>query len=112
MLLLIFFLFGSNFVLKSGVSVALPQSGSELPSALQSHIITIVPGEKEIIYFNEEKVSIEQLEQQLKDGAGRSRQIILLADREVRYGVVMQVSQLGFRFGYEISFATQEERNQ
>ena len=110
LLLLIFFLFGSNFVLKSGVSVSLPQSNSSLPSALQSHIISIAPGEAEDIYFNEEKVNLTRLEELLRDSTKRSKQIILLADEKTKYGTVMQVSLLAFRYGYEISFATQERK--
>ncbi len=109
LLLLIFFLFGSNFVLKSGVSVSLPQSNSSLPSALQSHIISIAPGESEDIYFNEEKVDLARLEEVLKSSTGRSTRIILLADEKTSYGTVMKVSLLAFRYGYELSFATQEQ---
>ncbi len=109
LLLLIFFLFGSNFVLKSGVSVRLPQSNSSLPSALQSHIISIAPGDSEDIYFNEEKVDFVRLEELLKISTKRSTQIILLADEKTSYGTVMKVSLLAFRYGYELSFATQEQ---
>lgn len=111
LLLLIFFLFGSNFVLKSGVSVRLPQSNSSLPSALQSHIISIAPGDSEDIYFNEEKVDLVRLEELLKISTKRSTQIILLADEKTSYGAVMKVSLLAFRYGYELSFATQQQAN-
>lgn len=110
LLLLIFFLFGSNFVLKSGVSVKLPLSESSLPSALQSHIITVVPGESEDIYFNEEKVDLVRLEGLLKSSKVRSSHIILLADEKTSYGTVMKISLLAFRYGYEVAFATQEKK--
>lgn len=110
-LLLIFFLFGTNFVLKSGVSVKLPQSNSAIPSALQSHIVFIAPGESEDIYFNEEKVDLIQLEERLRASKERSTQIILLADEKTEYGTVMKVSLLAFRYGYELSFATQEQKS-
>ena len=108
-LLLIFFLFSTNFVLKSGISVKLPQSNSAIPSALQSHIVSVAPGESEDIYFNEEKVDIARLEELLKTSTERSTRIILLADEKTSYGTVMKVSLLAFRYGYELSFATQEQ---
>lgn len=109
LLLLIFFLFGSNFVLKSGVAIQLPASSSSLPSAPQSHILTIVSGETEQIYFNEARVDLVELEEALRESLKRTDQIILLGDESVSYGMIMQVSQLALKYGYQLSFATQED---
>ncbi len=109
MLLLIFFLFGSNFVLKSGVAVDLPSSSSSLPTASQAHIITIVGGETEQVFFNESQVDMVNLGEILTENRKHSDQIILLGDEAVSYGTVMQVSQLALQSGYDLSFATREE---
>ena len=65
LLLLIFFLLGSNFILKSGVAVDLPFSESSLPAVERSHIVTVVPGEVTRFYFNENRVTLEELDTHL-----------------------------------------------
>lgn len=109
LLLLIFFLFGSNFVLKSGVAIELPASSSALPAAPQAHIVAIVSGGQERIYFNEHQVTLEELDDRLEEALERSDQVIVLGDRSVHYGTVMEVSRLALKRGYHLSFATQEE---
>jgi len=110
LLLLIFFLFGSNFVLKSGVSIHLPASRSSLPAAPQAHIVTVAPGNPEQLFFNERRVGRAALEDLLEVSQRRSQQVILLGDESVRYGTVMEISDLILQHGYELSFATAERR--
>ncbi|MCB1091574.1 MAG: biopolymer transporter ExbD [Verrucomicrobiae bacterium] len=109
LLLLIFFLLGSNFILKSGIAVDLPYSDSSLPVGERSHIVTIVPGETTRYFFNETRVTLEELEERLASSIEQSRQVILLADRRVDYGTVMSVSNLVLRHGYELAYATGTE---
>lgn len=109
LLLLIFFLFGSNFVLKSGVEVELPYSSSVLPSAEDAHIITLIPEDTSEFYFNDERISLSELEEKLDEAISRSNEVILLGDEAVNYGTVMNISQLVLRKGFELSFATQQE---
>lgn len=111
LLLIIFFLFGSNLVLKSGVEVSLPRSSSALPSAEDAHIITLIPGNTSELYFNDERIKLEQLGETLDEGGERSRQVILLGDEAIRYGTVMNVSRFILQRGFELSFATQQETN-
>ncbi len=109
LLLLIFFLLGSNFILKSGIAVDLPFSDSSLPAVERSHIVTIVPGDSVRYYFNEERVTLEELDQRLSEGVEQTRQVILLADTRAAYGTVMQVSTLVLKYGYDLAFATGSE---
>tara|TARA_R110002096_G_scaffold23303_14_gene74276 strand:+ start:3937 stop:4338 length:402 start_codon:yes stop_codon:yes gene_type:complete len=109
LLLIIFFLFGSNLVLKSGVGVNLPRSGSALPSAEDAHIITLVPGENSEFYFNDRRIGLEELEDVLEAALKRSNQIILLGDEAVDYGTVMEISRVILKHEFELSFATQQE---
>lgn len=109
LLLLIFFLLGSNFILKSGVAVTLPYSDSSLPVAERSHIVTIVPGETVRYYFNESRVSLEELDARLAGAVGQTRQVILLADRRVDYGTVVTVSTVVLKHGYDLAYATGTE---
>lgn len=109
LLLLIFFLLGSNFILKSGVAVDLPFSESSLPAVERSHIVTVVPGEVTRFYFNENRVTLEELDTHLADGVEQTRQVILLADSRVPYGTVMDVSNLVLKYGYDLAYATGSE---
>lgn len=109
LLLLVFFLLGSNFILKSGVAVDLPFSESSLPVAERSHIVTIVPGETIRYFFNENRVTLEELDLRLAESVEQSRQVILLADRRVDYGTVMSVSAMALKHGYDLAYATATE---
>jgi biopolymer transport protein ExbD len=109
LLLIIFFLFGSNLVLKSGVEVNLPRSGSALPSAEDAHIITLLPGQNAEFYFNDQRIGTEELDEVLTEAIKRSNQVILLGDEVVDYGVVMEISRIILKREFELSFATQQE---
>lgn len=109
LLLIIFFLFGSNLVLKSGVEVKLPTSSSSLPSAEDAHIITLIPNETGEFYFNDERVNLESLKGRLGDAVKRSNQVVILGDEAVSYGVVMGIARLVLDAGFEVSFATKME---
>lgn len=109
LLLLIFFLLGSNFILKSGMSVELPFSESSLPSAERSHIITIKPGETIRIFFNEERVTMEELDQRLAESTDLARQVIVLADQRTDYGTTVEVFGAVLSHGYDLAMATSSE---
>jgi len=107
LLLLVFFVFGSNFVVKSGVKVNLPSSDSSLPSDRTSHIITIIKGNSPQIYFNESRVDMAQLNARLLAGKAASNQVTILADRDAYYGEVLEIALLALKFRYEVAFGTQ-----
>jgi len=63
LLLLIFFLLTSSFVLESGIRVKLPTSSQAIKEPVQRHIITITRAGK--IYINDRLVLLSNLEQSL-----------------------------------------------
>ena len=108
LLLLVFFvLFGSSFVLKSGVQVNLPASSSALPSARDTHIITVMKGTPPKLFFNESRVDINQLTSRLAAGKLDSSQVTILADRDASFGDVMETAFLALKLGYEVAYGTQ-----
>ncbi|MAS94253.1 MAG: hypothetical protein CMO55_13735 [Verrucomicrobiales bacterium] len=109
LLLIIFFLFGSNLVLKSGVEVKLPSSSSALPASEDAHIITLISRDSEEFYFNDDRVTLEKLSDLLEDARKLSSQVILLGDESVDYGSVMKISELLLRNGFDVKFAAQPE---
>ena len=106
LLLLVFFVFGSSFVLKSGVQVNLPTSKSSLQDSSNSHIVTVMGGSVPKIYFNEARVDMSQLESKLQTGKVTASQITILADRNSEYGFVMEAAILALNYGYQVSFGT------
>jgi len=109
LLLIIFFLFGSNIILKSGVEVRLPSSSSVLPTAEDAHIVTLIANETSEFFFNDERIDLDQLEIHLAEAIKRSDQVILLGDKRVPYGVVMEISEVLLRNKFEVLFATQQQ---
>ena len=112
LLLLIFFLLGSGFVLRSGVAVQLPVLQSTLPPVSRSHLLTLSPGDTPRLYLNESPVTLEELPDRLGKPDERIRQVIVLADRSTPFGLVSQVTNVALRAGFQIVHATAgEERN-
>ncbi|MFK5921500.1 MAG: biopolymer transporter ExbD [Verrucomicrobiota bacterium] len=111
LLLLIFFLLGSNFILKSGISVEVPFSNSSLPSIDRSHIITLAPGESSRIFFNEDRVTLDELNERLEKNAATDKvhQVIIRADQSATFGSVIEISNLVLRHGYDLVYATSSE---
>ena len=109
LLLMIFFLFGSNLVLKSGVEVSLPGSSSMLPTAEDAHIITLIPSATAEFYFNDERVDMGSLTAKLGEAIKRSNQVVILSDETIDYGIVMGIARLVLNSGFEVSFATKPD---
>tara|TARA_R110002096_G_scaffold24760_6_gene77926 strand:- start:2973 stop:3383 length:411 start_codon:yes stop_codon:yes gene_type:complete len=106
LLLLVFFLLGSSFVLKSGVSVTVPSSEASLPPINASHVVTILPGASPELYFNEHKVTLGELGDYLDEAGPNIRHVIIRADQMAPHGLVMKVSNIIHRHGLEIAYAT------
>ncbi len=106
LLMLVFFLLGSSMVLKSGYAVTVPYSDSSLPSVDRSHVITLAASGASTIFFNEDRVTMEELDKRLAEGVADIRQIILRADRAAPFGAVAEVSNLVLSHGYDLAYAT------
>lgn len=106
LLMLVFFLLGSSMVLKSGYAVSVPYSESSLPTVERSHVITLAASGAATIFFNEERVTMEELDKRLAEGVAEIRQIILRADRAAPFGAVAEVSNLVLAHGYDLAYAT------
>ncbi len=110
LVLMIFFLLGSNFVLRSGISVDLPFSTSTLPPVARAHVITVSPGFAPVIYFDETRITMGELREELESRSGGSRNVILKADRLASHGIVMEITDIILSQGYELAMATSFQR--
>jgi biopolymer transport protein ExbD len=106
LLLLVYFLFSSGFVIQSGVTVNLPHSASRLSGFDRAHIITIAGGEEAPVYYDGIKVTLDELNQRLDKDRKKDRRAIIHADVRAPFGKVMLVTNAALAMGFEIAHAT------
>lgn len=98
-LLLFFFLLSSTFVLQPGISVSLPFSRFTLGPQINRQIISITGGAAPVIYFRDQKVSLDQLGPLLDTARSEGRPIIIKADRFTPYELVVAVTNAALEHG-------------
>lgn len=106
-LLLIFFMLTSNFVTPSGLPVNLPSSKSS-EIVMQKVSVTIT---KDLQYFvNDKKVSINQLEGELRDQfAGKEGVVVLHCDKSVPVEYLVEVAGIATALEARVSIATKPD---
>ena len=105
-LVLALFALSSRFVLQPGISVALPLSSFTLGPQQNPEIVSITAAPVPTIYFRDHQVSVEELAEQLTSGSIKQRSLILKADRNTPYDLVMRITNLGLRQGFSVVLAT------
>lgn len=106
MLLLIFFLLNSNFIVRSGIRVDLPVSASSLKPVERAHAITITAGDVPEVWLGESKVAPGDLKSSLKAVLSECRYVIISADKSAPFGLVQEVQNAALAAGCEIAMAT------
>ena len=111
MLLVIFFLLTSQFVIQTGVKVKLPASKTNEPAASTQLIVTLTAGGA--VYAGNEEVSIDQLPAKLNTmKAGiTDNNLIIRADKTVAVDLVIQVIDAARSSGID-KFTIETERQQ
>jgi biopolymer transport protein ExbD len=98
-LLLFFMLLSSNFILQQGISISAPFSRFTLGPQISRQIISITGGAVPAIYFQDQRVSIEQLGPLLDAAKRRDQSIIIKADRSASYETVAAVANAALEHG-------------
>ncbi|RYD32233.1 MAG: hypothetical protein EOP86_16175 [Verrucomicrobiaceae bacterium] len=106
LLLLIFFLLNSNFVIRSGIRVDLPVSASSLKPMERAHQITLTAGDPPQVFLGEREVGIQDLKPALEAGRDESRYVIIHADRAASVGLMQEVQNAALAAGCEVAIAT------
>jgi biopolymer transport protein ExbD len=106
LLLLVYFLFSSGFVVQSGITVEKPRSSSRLTGFDRAHIITIAGGQDAPMYFDGQRMTLEELRAHLEQRRDGERRILLHADRYATTGRFTEVSSLAMGLGYEVALST------
>lgn len=110
LILLIFFLLGSSFVIQSGVSVKLPQSASRLTGFDRAQVITVTASGDTPLYFNGRPVTLEELREGLEAKKSEGRKAIVHADGMAPAERMQEAINVALSLGYEVAYATQPMR--
>ena len=106
LLLLIYFLFSSGFIVQSGITVEKPKSSSRLTGFDRAHIVTLAAGNDAPMYFDGKRVTWEELRAEFKNRRDGERRIILYTDRQAPTARFTEVSSLALEMGYEVALST------
>jgi len=98
-LLAFFLLLSSNFILQQGISISMPFSRFSLGPQSNQQIISITGGAVPAIYFQDQRVTMEQLGPLLDAAKGKDQSIIIKADRSASYETVAEVTNAALEHG-------------
>ena len=98
-LLAFFLLLSSNFILQQGISISMPFSRFSLGPQSNQQIISITGGAVSAIYFQDQRVTMEQLGPLLDAAKRKDQSIIIKADRSVSYETVAEVTNAALEHG-------------
>lgn len=100
-LLLIFFIVSSTFLEQPGMKLDLPQTREQQAVRMEGYTVFITTDEQ--VFLNEELVSLDDLPERLESIAPETEEqgLILKADENVRYGLVVEVMDMVKQSGIE-----------
>ena len=98
-LLAFFLLLSSNFILQQGISISMPFSRFSLGPQSNQQIISITGGAVPAIYFQDQRVTMEQLGPLLDAAKRKDQSIIIKGDRSVSYETVAEVTNAALEHG-------------
>ena len=98
-LLVFFLLLSSHFILQPGISVSMPFSRFSLGPQVNQQIISITGGSPPVIYFRDQRVSLDQLGPMLDAAKRQGQSIIIKADRFTPYQTVIEVTNAAIEHG-------------
>ena len=98
-LLLIFFIVSSTFLEQPGMKLDLPRAQEQQAVRMEGYTVFITTDER--VFLNEERVSLADLPERLEGIAPETEEqgLILKADENVRYGLVVEVMDIAKRSG-------------
>ena len=98
-LLAFFLLLSSNLILQQGISISMPFSRFTLGPQSNQQIVSITGGAVPAIYFQDQRVTLEQLGELLDIAKRKDQSIIIKADRSASYETVARVMNAALERG-------------
>ena len=94
--LVVFFMVSSTFIITPGIGIEFPESRTAEPVAMSRLVVTLVSSDE--VYLSKERHTLESLDQALGDLSEEEREqaktLILEADTEVPYGLIVETLDL------------------
>ena len=107
-LLLIFFMLTSNYVLQPGIRVSLPKAISSEVINSENLVVTVTG--QDLIFLNDQPVSIQDLKPQIRQAAQDSKTVLLKADTGSSLGRVVEIWDMCRDMGVpQINIATNQK---
>lgn len=108
-LVLLFFALGSRFLLQSGLAISLPTSSFSLTPSREPQLVSISASPIPSIYHGDRRIAIEELGPRLAAVNGKERSLVIKADRNTPYDLLVKVMNVGLQQGFSIVLATSPE---
>jgi biopolymer transport protein ExbD len=107
-LLIIFFMLTSSFVIQPGIKVNLPKAITS--EAVKYENAQIIISSENIIYFNDQAISTQELETLLKQVAKNKQGVLIKADKHASLGMAVEIWDMCRDLGVtQINIATNQE---
>lgn len=107
-LLVLFLLLGSNFVLQPGIAVSVPFSPFTMTRDINARILTITGPPVPWLYFDDRRIELQELPDLLAEIDSADRHLIIKADRDTPYDLVVSASNHALEQGYSVTLATSQ----
>jgi len=101
LLLLIFFMLTSNFIMQPGIKITLPKAKTSKPQEEENIIVFITEGNK--IFLNDREIDIDELKEALEEKikTAEKKIVILKADEKINLGLAVKVMDIAKEAGTE-----------
>ena len=109
-LVVLFFTLSSRFVLQPGMAVTLPASSFTLGPRVDAQIVSVTAAPVPVIYHRDQRVTLEELSKRLAETKVRERSLIIKADKNTPYSLVVQITDEALKLGFSVILATDSER--
>jgi biopolymer transport protein ExbD len=105
-LVVFFFALSSRFVLQPGMAVTLPSAGFTFNPRPNAQIVAVTAAPVPNIFYHDQRVTVDELRGHLNEVAIKDRTLILRADKNTPYDLVVRITDEALRMGYSVMLAT------
>lgn len=105
--LIFFLLIGGTLLLQPGIAIKVPQSPFLLVPHHDPRVVSITGSPLPAIYFDNQEVTLEQLKNILLSSKVTGS-LIVKADRQAPYDLLVQVMTVGINCGFSVVLATSD----